>query len=348
MKYFPIYISLISLVFVFASCSKDLEIPLPQHEAKLTLYSFLTEDEPIDLYVTRSFGILEKVTVDDIAVKDATVELYKNDQLIDVMVYKDTMVQDTIGVYTFSPGPGMPDTTIYDVFFLEGAKYFPSKTLESPKIGDTFRFVVSHPSYGTVQAETKIPEKAMVSNIRIKRDSLTFQDIEGYEMKWTALKMDINDPVGEGDAYNFMVGVDYEQRDVFPDTTYVYESRDWRWPGTEILRDPDGYTYTDNKALTDEGFDGQLITSLWWIDLDGYNFGNSERVNTQLNIRALSLTKSYAKFQEKLRTQTYNRLSGIESAFVPSEPVVIPSNVEGGYGIVGAFTVSENIVIDLR
>lgn len=346
MKYF---IALISVCIFLCSCTTDLEIPIPEHEPKLTLYAFLTEDRPIDVYLSRSFGILEKITVEDVLVKDAKVEVFKNGQLVDEMVYIDTTIMDTVGIFTYSLGPGQGDTTFYSINTLEGARYFTRPDLEYPKAGDVYRFVVSHDTYGTVQAETLIPEKVDLRNVKVSVDSLKFQDFEGFETNWTAITPNMNDRAGIENFYNIMVGVEYEISQIFPDTTFVDTFRDWTWPGNEIIRDPDGYTYTENEAISDEGYDGQVFSPIFWASLDGYSTGgNIERENKRLIIKAFNMTKAYAQFKTKLRIQTYNRLDGIESAFVPSEPVVIPSNVEGGYGVVGAYNLAEDFVVELR
>ncbi|MEL6252993.1 MAG: DUF4249 domain-containing protein [Bacteroidota bacterium] len=344
------YIAIIFLSSLFFSaCQRDLNIPLPQHEPRLTLYAFLQAGEPIDLYVMRSFGILENLEDKDVAVADAKVELYKNGSLIDELQYKDTTFTDTLWTYTFSPGQGEPDTTIYYTEVLNGAKYFPSKILDAPKAGETYRFVATHPTYGTAEGETTIPAIPDLSGVKFYADSLSFVDSYGDEMNWSALDLKINDPVGEGNHYNFIIGVDYEVEDF---QGGMEETRDWKWPGLEIISDPDGYTYIQNSPLSDEDFDGQISDKLWWFDLpESFRWSGQEprEVNyNRLLIQGISLSKEYAKFQEKLQLQTYNRLSGIESAFVPSEPIIIPNNVTGGYGVIGSFNVAEEYILELQ
>lgn len=333
-----------AVTLLLAACTTDLEVPFPQHEPKLTLNTFLTEGEPIDLYLTRSFGTLEDATVDKILIRDAQVQLFRNGDLIDNMVFADTMLVDTIFSYSYSPGPGQPDTTVYLIEQRQTAKYLPSQAIDLPRAGETYRFVVTHPSYGTASAETTIPGRPDVLGISIVRDSIETRDfIDGYQDKWTALKVRLNDPGGEENYYNFSTNIGYRYPVmIVPEADTVYN---WDWAYTNIERDPGGTVYGGVGPLSDRDFDGTRTTLLAWLRLPGCcgyfqdtDEDNYEYIN--LSVQVVSMTEAYARFQEKLDLQRENRLDGIESAFLPTEPVVIPSNVEGGYGVVGAFNVT--------
>ncbi|MEM6802936.1 MAG: DUF4249 family protein [Bacteroidota bacterium] len=334
----------IALIFISAlivsACQRDLDIPLPEHEPRLTLYTFLEEGKPIDLYVLKSFGILDKVEAKDLVVEDAKVELYKNGDLLDVLQYKDTSYKDTINTF-YDP---VADTFIYVTDFLTGAKYFPSKTLDSPMAGETYKFVVSHPTLGTAEGETTIPKKIGYATVSLFKDSLSFVDSYGDRTNWTALDLAVNDPIGLGDHYNFIVGVDYIDEAFDPDRQI---QREWYWPGQEILSDPDGYTYVRNQPKSDEDFDGGQGQMYWWFTLPRSWRVESERPEyKKILIKGISMSAAYARFQDKLNLQVNSRLFGIENAFVPSESVVIPSNVEGGYGVIASYNVSD-YTIDL-
>ena len=325
---------------LFSACSTDLEVPFPRHDPKLTLNTFLTEGKPIDLYLTRSFGTLEDVTADKILIRDAVVQLFRDGTLLGNMAFIDTMLMDTVFSYTFSPGPGLPDTTFYYIEERKTAKYLPAQPIDLPRAGETYRFVATHPSYGTATAETTIPAQPDVLSLRVARDSLVTREfIDGYQDRWASLKVRINDPAGEENYYNFIASFRYRYPIIdFPeaDTTFG-----WDWAATEIRRDPDGYSYGVRGPLADTEIDGTGALYAW-LRLPGCCGYANERDDKNyeyidLTLQVISMTDIYAQFQKKLQLQRENRLDGIESAFLPTEPVVIPSNVEGGYGVVGAF-----------
>ena len=335
-----LYSYIIIILVLFISCTKGLDVPLPEHKPKLTLNTFLSEGSPIDLYVSRSFGLLENVALSAIAVPDAEVELWRDGQLLDVMVFVDTIITDTTGIYTENRGPNLPDTTYYFTQNYVGAKYIPSKTLPLPVAGETYAFVVRHPKYGEARGETIIPEKPDILDVRLAKDSLSFQALDyGSKMYWSALEINLQSSQPDI-AYSFLTGIEYEQKDHF-DTTFIFRNFDWRWPGEEILRDPDGYTYTVTRPVRNTLAEDPF-SPLLWLQFPNCCYGGFEQEYNflKLHLYALSITEDYANYSEKLRTQVDTRLSGLESVFVPSEPVVVPGNVEGGYGLVAAYNVS--------
>ncbi|MEO1449432.1 MAG: hypothetical protein AAFV07_07865, partial [Bacteroidota bacterium] len=55
------------------------------------------------------------------------------------------------------------------------------------------------------------------------------------------------------------------------------------------------------------------------------------------NITMLVADGDLGTFLVKHTLQRESRSEGVESAFIPTEPVVVPHNVEGGYGIIGGY-----------
>lgn len=336
---------ILALLVVLAGCSTDLEIPFPKHEPKLTLNSFLTPGEPIDLYLTRSFGTLENIDIDEILIRDSKVELFRDGNLIDEMTFVDTLFVDTVYSFSYPLGPGLPDTTVYYTEERQTAKYIPSTNIDLPKAGETYRFVVTHPTYGTASAETTLPAKPILIDGSVVKDSIITRDFDdGYQDKWTAVKIRVDDPAGENNFYNFGAAVQAVNNEFAPQIDTFYN---WNWATTEIVRDVDGIVYGERGPVSDEEIDGTRGVLYAWIQLPGCCGYSTDIQREQyyeyldVNVRVVAMTEAYARFQEKLQLQSESRLDGIESAFLPTEPVVIPSNVEGGYGVVGSFNVAE-------
>lgn len=328
------------------ACTTNLEVPLPEYPARLTLNTFLTEDQPIDLYLSRSFGLLESIenNVKDILIPDAEVKLYRNGQLIDEMVYLDSTSLDTIYWSSVFGFPDSFEVVTRDVVF---SKFIPSKEIPLPKAGETYRFEVSHPSFESAFAETTIPFPATLLSVERVQDSVEDRDFDdGYLNRFDAIKIRLEDPIGPH-GYN-----------VWGELKGLFEGNEsepfhqQEWCNTEVTRELDGLVYGNALPIPDDDFEGgtgELITFYRYQGCCGYPEDIQLAKNNEYQEYKLTvfiLTKAYADYQTKLIQQRKSRLSGIESVFVPSEPVVIPSNVEGGFGIVGSYNQS-SIVLSL-
>ena len=117
------------------SCTRDLDIPFPEHEAQLTLNTFLVEGGIPFLQVSRSFGALETVTDSSILVKDATVELWKEGVKLSNLQFKDTVQVDTVYREEIAPGQFEYFTEVY-----RAGAYFPLKDIGPLQAFDNFEF----------------------------------------------------------------------------------------------------------------------------------------------------------------------------------------------------------------
>ncbi|MEM7374015.1 MAG: DUF4249 domain-containing protein [Bacteroidota bacterium] len=331
---------------LISACTTNLEVPLPEHPARFTLNTFLTEGQPIDLYVSRSFGLLESVenNVKDILIPDAEVKLYKNGQFLDEMVFVDSSSLDTIYLSSVF---GFPDSFEVVTRDLVSSKFVPSKELPLPVAGDIYRFEVSHPDYEPASAETRIPFPATLLSVQRVIDSVEDRDFDdGYLNRFDAIKIRLEDPSGPN-GYNVWGELMYTNPEYGPDTMMQAE-----WSNTEVVRELDGLVYGNALPIPDTEFDGgigELITFYRYQGCCGYPEDiqqGRKNIFHQYKLKVFVLTEAYATYQTKFIQQRQSRLDGIESVFVPSEPVVIPSNVEGGFGIVGAYNHS-TIILDL-
>ncbi|MEO1448298.1 MAG: DUF4249 family protein, partial [Bacteroidota bacterium] len=90
-----LYIGLI-LAIGLSACESDLDVPLPPHTPKLVVNAYLTPTEPAQVYVSRSIATLEKVEVEDLILKDATVEIWENDTKIQTLAFRDSAFVDSL------------------------------------------------------------------------------------------------------------------------------------------------------------------------------------------------------------------------------------------------------------
>jgi len=337
-----IYYYLLPLLLL-CSCENALRVDLPEHESKLTLNAILTEGRPIDLYLTRSFGLTEEKETWELAVEDARVELWINGELKDVMKFEKGVGVDTLFSYWY-PLPDGRDSVVYAEQEIAYAKYIPSTEIALPVAGDLIEFRASHPLYGEASGNTRIPAFPEVLSVDYVKDSVSTRDFDdGYRDRWSSLKIRLANATEGETAYNLVNRITYayplNQPDVLDTTAF------WQWAFTEITRSADGIVYGNNSPIADTSVLADGGTLHAWFQFPGC-CGYAETILDEPNydyqkmdIRLLVLTKEYADFQDKLNLQKTNRSQGLESVFIPSEPVVIPSNVEGGYGMVGSYQV---------
>ncbi|MFK7921733.1 MAG: DUF4249 domain-containing protein [Bacteroidia bacterium] len=313
MKQIPIYLLLATIVSLFA-CQTTLDIPLPPHEPKLVLNAFLEPGEPLDLYLTRSYGPLEVPTIEELLISDADVSVSIDGQDVGEMVYRDTAFF-----------PGATDDNV-------SGKYFNSIR---PQSGQEIQVIVVHPDYPTIEASTRIP--APINIVDASIDQYIIREIfpDGSGRFQSILNLTISDPAGETNYYVVDADIEYEDPD-FPGQALRALAN---VQGVARLGEEGVYT-TDGTLFGDQDFDGQTETIQLLCELP--NSYNDPGLIKNLDIKkifvyALSVSEGYARYQLKFQDQQ-GGLGGIN--ILQAEPVIVYSNVENGHGILGSSVAS--------
>lgn len=343
MKKIALYIAACLLL---TGCQTDLDIPFPEHTPLLTLNTYLVEGEPFFLSVSRSYGATENVqSINDttILVKDAEVSVWKDGQKLMDLVYQ------TEGIELFLVEE--PDTSYFFPLVFDLNVYRSSDSTMLPEVGEEYEFRASHPTYGNASATVVAVPRVEVLDAELIPDSITTTDFDGYQDRWTALNITLRDPGQLRNGYLIAARLDavfdfydFDGTDLvlLRDTGEVYSP-----VYTEIIQDGDGVFYGEISPIMDMDFDGQTTTLTVWVRLpnccgypsDFQDFGEVETLGVDLQVYLLD--EDLAVFKEKHDLQRFSRTEGIVSAILPREPVSVVSNVEGGYGIVGSYSVTE-------
>ncbi|RMG55928.1 MAG: DUF4249 family protein [Bacteroidetes bacterium] len=298
------------------ACEQIVEEPLPPHTPRLVVFAFWEAGQPLDAYVSRSYGALEDLTAEEVLIRDATVSLEIDGQPIP-LTYRDT---------TYEPWPGFGQT------FYTG-KYEAERDAEADKI---YTLRVSHPDYESVQATAVVPRPPVVRRAWIERDVFRTVDPLGNDQgSQSLLHVEVEDPAGVGDYYEVRdVDLWYEYPGFRPglqrETLYV--------PGEAVIASEGGYA-PGSRAIPDTDFDGQSGTLTFLISLPSAY--DEPAMQDSLVIQSLVMTvrtfgATYAGYLEKLDLQRETQNGGLN--FFPAEAVVVPSNVEDGYGIVAGIS----------
>ena len=207
-----------------------------------------------------------------------------------------------------------------------------------PQTGREYKVEVSYGSYPSIEGTASIPEVVPIKNF----DTLTIQTNDEYEGKHLQFvgKLTYDDPPGEENFYQLSCRIIYV--DLNGDA-YVYEQ--YIWPVDENKRFFDGYS-NGGLLWSDKLNDGKEV-SFEFVYFDSYEYGKKASAYQEQG-RFIFYFKSVSKeYYTYLRSMdVYSETGGSDNPF--SEPVVIYSNVENGYGIMGGYsqdTTSINLVL---
>ncbi|MAQ93169.1 MAG: hypothetical protein CMM84_06550 [Rhodothermaceae bacterium] len=295
-----------------------LDIDTPAYEPGLVLRAVLAADSTVSLRVTESrdpYG--GRLYLGPTAPSaDATVTLLRDGQPVETLVLRPDVCDD----YSRPPGPdGFPPT-------FPCGPYQGTTRMEA---GATYTFRVDAAGYPTATATVTIP----------RRPTLTAtQEGDGADRRF---RVRLTDPAGLGDLYGLSLLRDYTYTSTVtcdPDTGECTEM-------TETTRLLNSFTTSDPVLLSasveidgnitfvvfqDQTFDGQEKTFTMARD-DRYGPGDAYGAET-VQVAALS-----GDVYDAYRIEYFS--GGDENPF--AEPINLPSNVVGGYGLVGAVTLAE-------
>lgn len=296
----------IGLLFQIA-CDPISVVKLPDHESRLTVNSYLVEGEEVLVDISKSVGILGETEPSLRLVKDARVELLENNRFVSSFSFIDSV-----------PNIYNPDWGLY-------------KSSYKPKAEHQYELRVFHPELGEAIAQTHIPSKPVVENIRFEREA--GQDAVGDPL--SAIFFTLSDPLSTKNYYEIFVVLRYERHWI--DSVSI-ETR----LGALGSRLGDGSFFQEyDKApglLSDDLFDGQSqdIALFFWSGSGSTVNGEPvplEIVDVSLVVR--SCDKHYFEYRSVI--DLHLDIQNEEAPLFPAEPISAYSNIEGGYGILGAY-----------
>lgn len=166
-------IAVILIPAILVSCTKVIDISIPEQERKIVVNGLISPGEPVLINLSRSLSVLEDDKLNALAGADA--RLFRDDVLIGTMQYESG------GNYSL---PGF-----------------------SAEIGQTYRLQVDYEGLKSVEAVATIPPPVPIISV----DTATLTgDWGGTEMR---LSVKFRDPAGVHNIYGFGVDVRYKEFD---------------------------------------------------------------------------------------------------------------------------------------
>lgn len=310
------YISLLLAALILMACERDTNVPLPEHKSRLVVYAMLTAGTNPEVYVTKSVSLNTQLNDKNVLVADATVELFENDSSVGNLIYEETTRKDT----TFWGEISDKVTGVYtaDNLTISGGKEYELK--------------ISHKDFESISAKTTVKALPTISNIRIEENADTKTDEEGYTISQTLIHMDITQAANMSNYYRLGLVSTTTYEDPFNEEEFTQDV----FYNTEgpAVKDVDGYK-AESPFFSGIGKEGQTLTVSFLLNLYSDTGGTTFFEDAEdLDLVLFSINEEGKKF-----TETFNRQIDAEELadipIFPRESVVVFSNVENGYGIVG-------------
>ncbi len=314
MKQYAQYIILI--LALLSGCYKDIELyqdnDVPQ---KPVIFSYLNTDSTIKVFVTRTAypGQLDT----SVWLDDAQVSIYENGQLVDNNpVYKTGVLQP------------------YDPY----ASAYVSNIKPAP--GQEYKIEVQALGQ-TASASVKIPQPVNITDFSLI--SATVDTQEAYYNMATlsgSFKISFTDPADEENYYLLTVFTKIPQTIAVSDTQIIHVWQNISLIGnttqnasTGIISPvPPDYIAGMGYVFSDLRYNGQEVSFLINVWGNVYVPGDTAKIYAAL----ISIDKSLYEFYVNNHENQQSRMSPF------SEASNIYTNVEGGYGLVGAMSISKD------
>jgi len=295
-------LSFLVLLTALVACQRQVDAPLPEHQARLVANAMLVSEEPARIVVSRSFGMDEPYQGESVYLTDATVTLSRDGQA--------------------------PETLAYDDLGQGGFGYFSSQ-LTVP--GSRYVLRVSHPDYPELRQEMVMPTRPQVTGIEI---ALGVR-LDQFAHRVDEITYDLLDPADTANYYALAVGFwpDSTNPNIpFPLTHY------WGPLGLNFLPDPTAELAQGYSVIGDGDFDGQAAR----IRFESAVFGGSSQyplTEEELRqgyyvLRLISLNEPAYRYGAELWGHRNSRALAVLTNFGEDQfPITSYSNAEGGFGV---------------
>ncbi len=289
----------IIIILFSSSCNKELEIDLPEPEAKLVVNSLLNPDSLFKIHVSKTTSVFDSIPL---YVSDAEVKLFENNLFIEDLTYSDN-------------------------------GFFISEILK-PLESKIYSVEIATEEFGLTSAKDTIPEK--IFNLNCSTSDFIGTDI--YSGKYAELTINFSDNISKNNFYELFIFQEYSREYIDePDTvSYLTPWFSNEIAITEENTDAQNKTYGEPILFTDKYFNEENIT-LHINYYPGAGSINGEPYFPEyykLLVVIHSVSKQYFDFKQKLRL--YEDSQG--EFWNVGEAVYIKGNIQNGLGVFAAYT----------
>lgn len=331
------------LILLLSSCedflSTTLEVDLDEHTNQPVLNGILEVGQPItiDLFYSES-ALAEASELLDTSniqhIKDAQIEVYENEQLIETLVGKQHLYTDSLahldkdnrGVY-------------YLISSIINISYFRYVGTRAVQPNTTYTLKAISPTYGTITATTQTPPIIPLEQWQLT-DTINMPD-RGEHIECL---LSFQDPNSQN-YYGFQLMAYRDQyRDTYPSG---FKSRCFMTKESSFnktINNPFANPYNANRycndlvLFQDVLFSGQHKALSILIPLGYFDNKDKDISKRKVKLHLKSINSDFYQYRRSLSLQEKN--NGIPFA----EPVPVYSNTSTGMGILAAFASSEVVI----
>lgn len=314
-----------SIALLLFSCEKTIEFKGEETQPLLVVNSIVQPDSALVASVTNSVFFLSDNYI--MPVENANVQLFVNNNFVEKMqLYNER---------------------ITDLDYRPNVYYNHSVYISDYKIktGDKIRYEISAPNFDKVWAENTVPAVTEIISLDTVVEKITQKEQydENYYSHYNFnFSLKFKDNANEKNYYRLTVDAAYFYYDeenepvVMRRSPYYFDSKDMIFNNDPLTNTDGEYHSNGYDIFSDDLINGKEY-SLSFSFLTDYN------VNANLNgnifyIQLQSLSSEYYMYLRTLSSQ--NNEMGIFA-----EPTQIFNNINGGIGILGAFSVSEKMIV---
>ena len=324
--------SIAGLGLSVTSCYSDIHFEDLMPEPMPVINAVASTDTVVLASISRTYSEVEDVH--DLYVKDADVELNVNGGEI---IEKMTAVEFDTVTNTMEP--------IHVVAY---------KSNYMPKVGDHLEVTAVTP-YGIAKASDNVPEPVKMEGVETSYNykivpGITFEGntIVSYYNKECDVTFHVrfHDPVGEENYYfvNVVSADDGYYGDAYyidyVDQVFSMQNQDITDIGSDGIRNEWGWTFSDE---TIDGLDYSLALRASGFPVNDDENPDRYNSNYKVVIRLYSVSEGYYKYLRSVLKDEQREESSVGDIGI-LEPVTIFSNVDGGTGIFGAYSMEETLV----
>ena len=343
MKSIKIYLSILFTALLFASCEKEIEFKGEITDPLIVVNSYITPDSIISAHISESrFFLRDSVSFKNL--ENADVAVWVNG------VYKEKMIHIEKGTY---------------------------KGTHIPSIGEIIKLVVKVPNKKDVYCEAKIESQPVIVSIDTaniwtgeryststygystnngptvwKTDTMAI--IKGNQINYT---LKFKDNPNERNYYRLLVVIKeyYKVFDINKKDSTIRITDNYNFNFTDVVSgnnsnsDPLDFgsgSYNEYNVFSDDLINGKEYPLSFstnedvYVYFPKYDYGQTTPVKKIVNIYLQSISKDYYMYLK-------SRSAAMAGTDFFSEQVQIHNNIVGGIGILGSYTISNVVKVEL-
>lgn len=302
------------LVLISFSCTKLIDIDIPDKGRKIVVNGVLKVNEPVVLTVSLS----QPMTMDSRMTRYVV-----NKENVGVKITSQDGIEKKLLSADYE--------TYKNQFCLD------STFLEA---GKEYIVEVASANLPTVKTSVKIPMPIEIDSILYMRKK--FSDGFGYTDDGVKFLIKFTDPPNERNYYMLTArrtGIEEHHSPNYPNLERVYINNTLSFEPDDPILDYNSVYYGEGTKVffSDEFFDGETYELGVWAGIWEFYMSGSEEL-PKVHFNLYSITKDYYQY-----ARTYNAYKDLEDNPL-AEPVQVYTNVENGLGIIGGASSSTDSI----